>query len=139
MCGWMGVPLRWFAVLTVDTQVSAAATSRALTKAQVAVVKFVLSSGQYPRLAAPDRGNLYRNSSEQVFHTMTGQQVLLHPSSCLQAVLAEQRLAGAAAASTPATAVATIDGTETVLELTQTELLCFGKVGTPRSCCLGRA
>ncbi len=128
-------------MLTVDTDISAAATARALSPCEVAVVKFALCSGQYPRLAAPDRGNLYRNCTEQVFHTMNGQMALLHPSSSLQAVLAEQRAVGIATGAATATATAgptsraaptgAADDGGAPLELTQNELLCYGKVPRP--------
>jgi hypothetical protein len=130
----------WRAVLTADADVTAAARSRSLTPHDIAVVKFLLCSGQGGRLAAPDRANMYRNGSEQVFHTMNGQQALLHPSSCLVAVLAEQRAAaapaggsgpgGAAAvvsrpaAAAPSAPVAAVDAAD----MTSTELLCYGKV-----------
>jgi hypothetical protein len=96
-----------------------------LSARQVAVIKWVLAAGLYPQLAAPDRSNPFRNTTEQVFHTANGMQALLHPSSCMHAVLAEQRAPASVAASyvsdvKAGRAPAAVDMTN--------ELLCYVKV-----------
>jgi hypothetical protein len=74
---------------------------------------------------------------------MSGQQALLHPSSCLIAVLAEQRatavalgpsasaaMAASTARSGASTAVSgAVDSATATLDMSATELLCYGKVG----------
>jgi hypothetical protein len=99
-------------------------TRQRLEREGLELLKFALCSGLYPHFAVADKFNQYRKSGEFVFHTASGQQVLLHPSSSLQARLMGAALAGLSSSDG---SVATSSGSSDN-PLLPCELYCFVKV-----------
>lgn len=88
------------------------------------LLKFSLCAGLYPHFAVADKFNQYRKSGEFVFHTASGQQVLLHPSSSLQARLMGAALAGLSSSDGSASTASGVQENP----LLPCELHCFVKV-----------
>lgn len=47
---------------------------------EIFLLKLIISSGLYPQFVLPDENNVYRKSSEQVFHSKDKSFLLLHPT-----------------------------------------------------------
>jgi len=71
--------------LTVDVARLAAAAGAQLTRGDVCLLKFVLSSALYPNIALPAIGNMHRRDADMRFHLPNGKDASLHPSSGLAA------------------------------------------------------
>ncbi|KAH6568489.1 hypothetical protein BASA62_005429 [Batrachochytrium salamandrivorans] len=66
-----------------------------LTGRDIQILKLIISSGLYPKIAVPDESNNSRPITEQVFHTRNRRFVSMHPTSvyylCPELVQVQQR------------------------------------------------
>ncbi|KAK3234496.1 hypothetical protein CYMTET_55252 [Cymbomonas tetramitiformis] len=69
--------------LRVDVRKLADASCRDLSQADVALLKWVLCSGLYPRVGLPHDKNVERNEKEARFHTKHCRDASLHPTCVL--------------------------------------------------------
>ena len=119
------------AVLHVGSDLHSGSSSKqSLERSELGLLKFALCGGLYPHFAAPDRFNHFRKVGEQVFHTASNQQVLMHPSSSLQAYLAGVTLHGTSGGAEGGYST----GVDTLNQHPTCDLFCFMKVHASPTC-----
>jgi hypothetical protein len=67
--------------VAADVSAMAAAASRPLTRADVALIKWLLAAASYPRFAMPDEHNPRRREPDCRFHTANVPDLVIHPGS----------------------------------------------------------